>query len=93
MKRFSMAKGGGGGGGGGCHPQRIFPVSLVNGESEVIFICNFILGVSFHEKISDWSYRLGPKIDKGRVLRGWQPPPPIEQKLAYFSSHEDGTQF
>ena len=43
-------------------------------------------------------FQIGPiilalKLGKGRVLGGWQPPPPsIEQKLTYFSNHEDNIQ-
>ena len=37
---------------------------------------------------------LALKLDKGRVLEGWQPPPPhpLEQKLIYFSTHEGDIQ-
>ena len=43
------------------------------------------------------NFQIGPivlalKLDKGRVLSGWQPSRSIEQKLTYFSNHEDDMQ-
>ena len=35
---------------------------------------------------------LALKLDKGRVLGGWQPPASTEQKLTYFSNHENDIQ-
>ena len=50
---------------------------------------------SVHEKISDRTYRLGPKIRQREGAGGMAttpPPPPIEQKLTYFSNYEDDIQ-
>ena len=59
-----------------------------------IFTCRLILGTSVHEK----NFQIGPTVlalkleRKGRVLGGGNHPPPIEQKLTYFSNHEDDIQ-
>ena len=47
-------------------------------------------------KFSNRTYRLGSEIRQREGAGGWQPlsppPPPIEQKLTYFSNHEDDIQ-
>ena len=79
---------------GGMLPQQVFPVYLGNGEkfySKLIFSCRLILGASVHEKMFQIGATvLALKLDKGRVLG--VAIPPIEEKLTYFSNHEDDIQ-
>ena len=59
-----------------------------------IFNCRLILGTSVHEKIFQIGLTvLALKLDKRRVLGGGVATTPIEQKLTYFSNHEDDIQF
>ena len=60
-------------GGGGATPEKVFPGSIVNGESLYskpnFFGCRHILGASVHENIFPIGATiLSLKLDKGRVL-------------------------
>ena len=45
------------------------------------------------KKVLDRTYRLGPKIrEREGAGGGSHPPSPIEQKLTYFSNHENDIQ-
>ena len=51
------------------------------------------LGHLSMKKFSDWTYGLGSKIRQREGAGGSnQPPSPTEQKLTYFSNHEDDNQ-
>ena len=75
-------------------PQQVFPVSLGNGDSfysKIIFGCRLMLGAFVHEKIFHIvATVLALKLDKGRALRGFKHP--MEQKVTYFSNHDDDIQ-
>ena len=86
----SMSKGGGG---AGCHhpqPNRFSKFSFRMGRTFVpnqIFCCNFILGTCVHEIFFGWDYRLGSKLDEGRVLKVT---PSMDFFSTYFSNYKDG---
>ena len=57
------------------------------------YSCRLILGASVHEKIFQiGSTVLALKLHKERALGGGGVATPIEQKLTYFSNHEDDIQ-
>ena len=93
---FFRWPGGGGRGGGGYHPSTgIFKLFL--GMERAFWQTTFLAVGSSLGHLSMKKIQIGPtvlvlKLDKGRVLGGWQPPLPIEQKLTYFSNNEDDIQ-
>ena len=75
------------GGGGGCHPQQFFRFSQKWEElfmQTEFFSVGSSLGHLSMKKFSDRTFRLGSKI-RQREGAG-------EQKLTYFSNHEDDIQ-
>ena len=86
------------GGGGGCHPPTGF--SKFSQKWEELFVQTKFLPVGSSlghlsmKNFSDQTCSLGSKIRQREGAGGrWQPPPPpTEQKLTYFSNHEDDIQ-
>ena len=67
----------GGGGGGGCHPQQVF--QFFSEMERAFFRTKFLLVGSSLGHLPMKNFQIGPiilalKLDKGRVLEGWQPP-------------------
>ena len=82
---------------GGRHCPKAFS-SFSREWGELLLETNFLavdtsLGHLSMKKFPDCRYRVGPKIEQKRVPgRVATPPPPTEQKLTYFSKHEDDIQ-
>ena len=77
--------GGGGGGGGGSHPQKVFQFSRAFLQTKVLAVGSSVP-----------TYRLGSKIkqrDGAGGRGGGLATTPTEQKLTYFSDHEDDIQY
>ena len=86
----------GGGGGEWMPPPTGFPSFYWEWE-ELLFQTNLLAAGSLLEhlsmkKFSDRTYRLGSKIRQREDAGGRGVRAPIEQKLSYFSNHEDDIQ-